>query len=171
MMMLGGMMTPMTAEQAVTATVKLMSYPAFRMAGMMMEPSPAASAFEEPEMPAKIMLVTTLTWPRPPGRWPTMAWASRSSMLVMPAQFMRLAARTKNGMASKMKEPYWIIMRWSSMMGVTCGVRMRMGTTEKASAKEIGTRSAMRTTSVPNITQKTVAESSISGPPRPAASA
>ena len=133
-------MTPMTAEHAVTATVKLTSYPAFRMAGMMMEPSPAASAFEEPEMPAKIMLVTTLTCPRPPGRWPTMACASRRSMLVMPAQFMRLAARTKKGIASKMKEPYWIIMRWSSMMGVTCGVRMRMGTTEKASAKEIGTR-------------------------------
>jgi hypothetical protein len=30
------------------------------MAGMMIEPSPAASAVDEPEMPAKIMLTTTL---------------------------------------------------------------------------------------------------------------
>jgi len=61
MRMLGGMMTPMTEEHAVMATVKLGSYPCRRMAGMISEPSPAASAVEEPEIPAKIMLTTTLT--------------------------------------------------------------------------------------------------------------
>ena len=28
---------------------------------------PTASAIAEPDIPAKIMLATTLTWPRPPG--------------------------------------------------------------------------------------------------------
>ena len=67
-MMLGGIITPITDEQAVSATEKLESYPCFFMAGIINEPIPAASAVEEPEIPAKSMLTTTFTWASPPGR-------------------------------------------------------------------------------------------------------
>jgi hypothetical protein len=50
----------------------------------------------------------------------------RKSWFVIPALFMMFAERMKKGMASRMKEPYWIIIRWSSMTGVTAGVRMRI---------------------------------------------
>ena len=46
---------------------------------------------------------TTLTWPSPPGRWPTTAWDRRTSRSVMPAEFIRFAASRKNGTASRMK--------------------------------------------------------------------
>ena len=38
---------------------------------MMMRPMPTASAIADPDIPAKIMLATTLTWPRPPRKRPT----------------------------------------------------------------------------------------------------
>ncbi len=65
---------------------------------------PAASAVEEPEMPANSMLTMTLMWPSPPGRWPTTAWDRRTRRSVMPAEFIRLAASRKNGTASRTKE-------------------------------------------------------------------
>ena len=74
------------------------------MAGIITPPMPAASAVDEPEMPAKIMLTTTLMWPRPPGKWPTMVRASAISRSVTPAEFIRLAERMKNGTASRMNE-------------------------------------------------------------------
>ena len=64
---------------------------------------PAASAVEEPEMPANSMQTMTLMWPSPPGRWPTMARARSTSRSVIPAEFIRLAASRKNGTASRTK--------------------------------------------------------------------
>ena len=100
----GGMITPITDEQAVTATAKEDEKPSFFICGMSREPMPAASAVELPEMPAKNIETTTLTCPRPPGRCPTSARASRIRRSVMPATFIRLAASRKNGTASRMKE-------------------------------------------------------------------
>ncbi len=64
----------------------------------------AASAVEEPEMPAKKIDSTTLIWARPPGQCPTMVRERRTSLSVMPPTFMRLAVRRKNGTAKRIKE-------------------------------------------------------------------
>jgi hypothetical protein len=64
----------------------------------------AASAVEEPEMPAKKKESTTLIWASPPGQWPTMARERRISRSVMPPTFIRFAVRRKKGTASRMKE-------------------------------------------------------------------
>ena len=64
---------------------------------------PAASAVDEPEMPANSIETMTFTWPSPPGRWPTMALANRIRRSVMPAPFIRFAASRKNGTASRTK--------------------------------------------------------------------
>src|SRR5438034_5315234 len=69
---------------------------------MMMEPSPAASAVDEPEIPAKIMLTTTLTCARPPRKWPTMVRVNAISRSVIPDAFMMFAASRKKGTASRM---------------------------------------------------------------------
>ncbi len=70
----------------------------------MTPPIPAASAVEEPEIPAKIMLTTTLMWPSPPGKWPTMVRARSIRRWVTPAEFIRLADSMKNGIASSTNE-------------------------------------------------------------------
>ncbi len=103
MRMEGGMMTPITDEHAVTATAKEGVKPSFFICGIRSEPMPAASAVELPEMPAKNIETTTLTWPSPPGRWPTSPRDSRISRSVMPAAFIRLAASRKKGTARSTK--------------------------------------------------------------------
>ncbi len=64
----------------------------------------AASAVEEPEMPAKKIDSTTLIWASPPGKCPTMEREKRTRRSVMPPTFIRLAVRRKNGTASRMNE-------------------------------------------------------------------
>ena len=66
----GGMIGPIPAEAAVTATEKSGSYPAFVIAETSMVPSPPASAKAEPDMPANTMDDMTLACARPPGRCP-----------------------------------------------------------------------------------------------------
>ena len=66
----------------------------------------AASAVDDPEMPAKKIESTTLTCARPPGRWPTRSRDSRTSRSVMPPTFIRLAVSRKNGTAIRMNELY-----------------------------------------------------------------
>ena len=64
----------------------------------------AASAVDEPEMPAKKSDSTTFTWARPPGKWPTRSRDRRTRRVVMPPTFIRLAVSRKNGTASRMNE-------------------------------------------------------------------
>ena len=64
--MLGGMITPRLAAQAVMATAKFLRYPRSHIGGMKTVLRAAASAVEEPEIPAKIIPTTTVTWARPP---------------------------------------------------------------------------------------------------------
>ena len=64
----------------------------------------AASAVEEPEMPAKNTERTTLIWASDPGQLPTSARDSATSRSVMPPTLIRLAVSRKNGTASRMKE-------------------------------------------------------------------
>ena len=64
----------------------------------------AASAVEEPEMPAKKIESTTLICARLPGKWPTIVRESFIRRSVVPPTFIRLAVRRKNGTASRMNE-------------------------------------------------------------------
>ena len=50
-----------------------------------------------------IMLVTTVTCPRPPRICPTRHWAKWTRRLVMPPVFIRLPARMKKGIARRVK--------------------------------------------------------------------
>ena len=64
----------------------------------------AASAVDEPEMPAKKIDSTTLICASPPGKWPTIVRESCIRRSVMPPTFIRLAVSRKNGTASRMNE-------------------------------------------------------------------
>ncbi len=70
---------------------------------MMTLPMPAASATAEPDMPEKIRLETTLTWPRPPLKRPTRATQNSSRRALMLPAFMMLAATMNSGTASSTK--------------------------------------------------------------------
>jgi len=76
------------------------------MAGINIFPQPAASAVEDPDIPANSMDTATLTCPRPPGIHPVNTRASSINRSVIRPAFIRLAARRKNGTASNMKELY-----------------------------------------------------------------
>ena len=102
--MLGGMITPITEEQAVMATENRASKPCFFIAGISIFPHPAASAVDDPEIPANNIDTITLTWPRPPGSQPVNTVAKPISRSVIFPLFMRLAASRKNGTASKMND-------------------------------------------------------------------
>ena len=91
------------ADAAVSAAAKLAVYlPSCVIIVCISLPVPAASAIAEPDMPAKMMLCTTLTWARPPRKRPTSALQKRSSRSVMLPMFMNSAARMNSGIASRM---------------------------------------------------------------------
>ena len=69
-----------------------------------MLPSPPASATAAPDMPAKMTLAPTFTWPSPPCIQPTVARAKLKMRVVMPAVFIKWPARMKNGTAISGKE-------------------------------------------------------------------
>ena len=52
-------MEPNVEDAAVTPTDVPLSYPCFSIAGIKILPTPAVSAWEEPEIPAKIMDTST----------------------------------------------------------------------------------------------------------------
>ena len=64
----------------------------------------AASAVDDPEMPAKNTDITTLICASEPGKWPTIVRDRRTSRSVMPPTFIRFAVSRKNGTASRMNE-------------------------------------------------------------------
>ena len=80
--MLGGMIGPIVAEEAMTAAAISGEYFAFFMAGIRIVPVAAASATEEPDIPAMIMLTTTDTLASPPVMCPTRARANLTSRSV-----------------------------------------------------------------------------------------
>src|ERR1700674_1687835 len=113
-------------------------------------PTPAASAVDDPEMPAKSMDTSTPTWPSPPGRCPTSARESLISLSVMPAVFIRFAASMKNGIASRRNELYDLSISLSSRKGVRRSSMKNTGTHASPSAKATGTRTMMRIAKTPN---------------------
>ena len=95
------MIGPMTAVAAVSAAAKEGVYlPPEVIIVCISLPLPAASAMADPDMPAKMMLWTTLTCARPPRKRPTIALQNCSSRSVMLPVFMNSAARMNSGTAS-----------------------------------------------------------------------
>ena len=64
----------------------------------------AASAVDEPEIPAKNTESSTFICASEPGKWPTIVRDRRTRRSVMPPTFMRFAVSRKKGTASRMNE-------------------------------------------------------------------
>ena len=73
------------------------------MAGMRMEPTAAASAAADPEMPAKNMAETMATTAMPPGSQPTRELAKSIMRRLMPPASMITPVNMNKGTASKKK--------------------------------------------------------------------
>src|SRR4026207_2478116 len=100
----GGMMTASTADTAVIAIENDRPYPSLTWASMKILLWLAASAVEDPEIPAKKTESRTLICANEPGQLPTIVRDSRTSRSVMPPTFMRFAVSRKNGTANRMNE-------------------------------------------------------------------
>ena len=68
-----------------------------------MEPIPAVSAWEAPEIPANNMETKTFAYARPPGNLPTIPLQNWISFSLIFARFIMFAARTNSGTASSVK--------------------------------------------------------------------
>ena len=144
MMMLGGMMGPMIEDAAVTAAANRRVYPSFSMAGIRIEPSAEVSATAEPLKPANMMEDRMFTWASPPRRWPTTAFANRTSRAVMSPTFMIWPASMKSGIASSGN---WLIpanILWGRTLRKTnWSASTKPASGAKTSANTMGTPSAM----------------------------
>src|ERR671925_140808 len=100
----GGMITASTADTAVIAIENERSNPSLVCASMKILLWLAASAVEEPEMPAKNTDKSTLICSGDPGHFPTWLRERCRRGRLMPPIFMRWAVNGKNGSASRMKE-------------------------------------------------------------------
>ena len=114
--MLGGITGPIVAAAATREAEKFGLKPLSTIALCRTCPSPAASAIADPDIPEKITLAITHTWPSPPGIWPTTALAKRKIRLVTPPVFIRFAARIKKGIASSVKPVVEAYIRCGNMV-------------------------------------------------------
>src|SRR5918993_424430 len=101
MMTEGGMIGPTMAEEAETAAAKAGSKPSRRIARISTVPSPAASAWATPDMPAKIRLATTFTCASPPRMCPTSAVAKATGI----SSAIRPKVTTKRSVSSTLERP------------------------------------------------------------------
>ena len=68
---------------------------------MTIEPMATTVAGDEPDRAANIMQAKTPAIAKPPWKWPTQAMDKRMIRLATPPVDIKLDARMKNGMASK----------------------------------------------------------------------
>ena len=100
-------------------------------------------------MPEKIMLPTTLTWPRPPRTCPTRLSAKRKMRMVIWLVFRSSAARMKNGTAISRKESMlFTILIGTAASGTVPLTAMAMRAV-RPSANGTGTASRSRKTTNP----------------------
>src|SRR5438477_8737515 len=110
----------------------------------------AASAVEEPEMPAKNTDSTTLICASDPGQCPTIERDSATRRSVIPPTFIRLAVSRKNGTASRMNELYALNVVLNTTIGESRGSTNSTGRQASPSANATGTRRINNTKNVPN---------------------
>src|SRR5438270_3074124 len=106
----GGMMTASVADEESTAAENSLLYPLLFMAGMRIDPSAAASATADPEISAKNIEVTMVTWASAPRMNPRSAEESAIRRREIPDAFMIAPAKTNSGMAmsGKLVAPEYI---------------------------------------------------------------
>src|SRR5437870_11210503 len=136
----GGMMTASVAEDESTAAENSFEYPLLFIAGIRMVPSAAASATAEPEISAKNIDVTIVTWASAPRTNPNTAEESAISLREMPDAFMIAPARMKRGMAisGKLVEPVYMTSGTFASAAMPLAWRMATRATTP-SAMAIGT--------------------------------
>src|SRR5437868_12099398 len=110
----------------------------------------AASAVDEPEMPAKNTDSRTLICASAPGKLPTIARDRRTRRSVIPPTFIRFAVNRKNGTASRMKELYALNVVLKITIGDRRGSMISTGRQARPRAKAIGTRRIMSRKKPPN---------------------
>src|SRR6266513_1304529 len=110
----------------------------------------AASAVDEPEIPAKNTDSNTLICASAPGKLPTIVRERRTSRSVMPPTFIKLAVSRKNGTASRMNELYALNVVLNTTIGESRGSMNSTGRQASPSANATGTRSTNNTKNVPN---------------------
>src|SRR3954465_15975854 len=136
----GGMITASTADTAVIAIEKERSYPSLVCASMKIFDWLAASAVDDPEMPAKNTDSTTLICPSEPGQCPTIERDNATSRSVMPPMLIRFAVSRKNGTESRMEELEALNVSCASVIIDSRGSISRTGRHANPSAKATGTR-------------------------------
>src|SRR2546425_9771606 len=97
----------------------------------------AASAVEEPEMPAKNTESRTLICASAPGKFPTIVRDNRTRRSVMPPTFIRLAVSRKNGTASRMNALYALKVSLNSVIGESRGSMSRIGKRSEEHTSEL----------------------------------
>jgi len=98
-LVLGGIIGPMIAPDAITAPARPGTYPTFFIMGKRSPPIAAASATDEPIKPAKIIEARMAAYPRPPRTWPIISCAIRTTRRERPPAVIISPAKTKKGMA------------------------------------------------------------------------
>ena len=83
-------------------------------------PAPAASDAALPVIDDMIRLVSTVTWPCPPGSRPTIAFANVQSRSEMVEAFMMLAVRMNSGIASSTLSVIVLLSVWSTRRPMSC---------------------------------------------------
>jgi len=94
----------MLQEAQTMAVARAELYPAWVMAGIMIDPMAAVSAAVDPEIPEKRISETIATIPRPLRKCPTRACASLTSRREIPPVSMSAPARIKRGTARSENE-------------------------------------------------------------------
>ena len=110
----------------------------------------AASAVDEPEIPAKNTDSSTLICASAPGKLPTIVRDSVTSRSVMPPTFIRFAVSRKNGTASRMNELYALNVVLKTTIGDSRGSMNSTGMHARPSANATGTRRIISRKNVPN---------------------
>src|SRR4030095_7816088 len=100
----------------------------------------AASAVDDPEMPAKNTESSTLICASAPGKLPTSVRDSVTNRSVMRPTFIRLAVSRKNGTASRMNELYALNVVLKMTIGDRRGSMKSTGRHASPSAKANGHR-------------------------------
>ena len=102
---LGGMITPNSAEDATVAPAKSLSYLCFNISGIMIVPTAAAVAALDPDIAAKNAQVMIATMASPPEMCPNRLLHKFTNLFEIPPELIRFPASTKNGIASNVKLP------------------------------------------------------------------
>jgi len=97
----------------------------------------------EPDIPAKIMLWTTLTCPSPPLTFPTNRWQKRNMRWVIPPVFIRLPVRMKKGIARRVKP---VVLEY-----ILCGIMIITSISPKTMKKIEAVRPMQTATGSPII--------------------